>query len=48
MRNLDRSHIELTEPQLLIIKNKVKSWSTKDQIIDIIRYRHSRLANKAV
>ena len=48
MRNLDRSGVELTESQLLIIKNKIKSWSTKDQIIDIMRYRYGRLEDKAV
>ena len=48
MRNLDRSHIELTESQLLIIKNKIKSWSTKDQIIDIMRYLYGRLEDKAL
>ena len=48
MTNLDRSRIELTESQLLIIKNKIKSWSTKDQIIDIMRYRYGRLEDKAV
>ena len=48
MRNLDRSRIELTESQLLIIKNKIKSWSTKDQIVDIMRYRYGRLEDKAV
>ena len=47
MRNLDRSGVELTESQLLIIKNKIKSWSTKDQIIDIMRYRYGRLKDKA-
>ena len=47
MINHDRSRIELTESQLLIIKNKIKSWSTKDQIIDIMRYRYGRLEDKA-
>ncbi|AIQ96198.1 hypothetical protein [Prochlorococcus sp. MIT 0801] len=47
MRNLDRSRIELTESELLIIKNKIQSWSTKDQIIDIMRYRYGRLEDKA-
>ena len=47
MRNLDRSGVELTESQLLIIKNKIKRWSTKDQIIDIMRYRYGRLKDKA-
>ena len=48
MRNLDRSRIELNESQLLIIKNKIQSWSTKDQIIDIMRFRYGRLEDKAV
>ena len=47
MKNLDRSRIELTESQLLIIKNKIKNWNTKDQIIDIMRYRYGRLEDKA-
>jgi hypothetical protein len=47
MRNLDRSRFELTESQLLIIKNKIKSWSTKEQIIDIMRCRYGRLEDKA-
>lgn len=46
--DLDRSRIELTESQLLIVKNKIQSWSTKDQIIDIMRYRCGRLKDKAV
>ena len=48
MRNLDRSGVELTESQLLIIKNRIKSWPTKDQIIDIMIYRYGRLEDKAV
>ena len=48
MRNLDRSHIELNESQLLIIKNKIESWSTKDQKIDTMRYPYGRLEDKAV
>ena len=48
MRNLDRSLIELTKSQLLIIKNKIQSWGKKDQIIDIMRCRDDRLEDKAV
>ena len=48
MRNLDRSRIELTESQLLVIKHKIKIWGTKVQIIDIMRYRYGRLEDKAV
>ena len=47
MRNLDRSRIELTESQLLAVKDRIKSWSTKDQVIDIMRYRYGRLEDKA-
>ena len=46
MTNLDRSRIELTESQLLTIEDKIKSWSTKDQVIDIMRYRYGRLEDK--
>ena len=47
MRNLDRSRVELTELQLLTIKNKIKRWSTKDQVIDIMRCRYGRLEDQA-
>ena len=46
MTNLDRSRIELTESQLLTIRDKIKSWSTKDQVIDIMRYRYGRLEDQ--
>ena len=47
MINLERSRIELTESQLLTIKDRIKSWSTKDQVIDIMRYRYGRLEDQA-
>ena len=47
MINLDRSRIELTESQLLTIKDSIKSWSTKDQVIEIMRYRYGRLEDQA-
>ena len=47
MINLDRSRIELTESQLLTIKDRIKSWSTKDQVIEIMRYRYGRLEDPA-
>ena len=46
MTNLDRSRIELTESQLLSIKDKIQNWSTKDQVIDIMRCRYGRLEDK--
>ena len=47
MRNLDRSRVELTELQLLTIKNKIKRWSTKDQVIGIMRYQYGRWKDEA-
>ena len=47
MINLNRSRIELTESQLLTIKDRIKSWSTKDQVIEIMRYRYGRLEDQA-
>jgi len=47
MINLDRSRIELTESQLLTIKDRINSWSTKDQVIEIMRYRYGRLEDQA-
>ena len=47
MINLDRSRIELTESQLLTIKDRIKSWNTKDQVIEIMRYRYGRLEDQA-
>ena len=46
MIHLDRSRIELTESQLLNIKDRIKTWSTKDQVIDIMRYRYGRLEDQ--
>ena len=47
MTNLEKGRLELTESQLLTIKDKIKSWNTKDQVIDIMRYRYGRLEDKA-
>ena len=47
MKNLEKARLELTESQLLSIKDRIKSWSTKDQVIDIMRYRYGRLEDKA-
>ena len=43
MTNLEKRRLELTESQLLTIKNRIKGWSTKDQVIDIMRCRYGRL-----
>ena len=47
MTNLGKARFELTEAQLLTIKDRIKNWSTKDQVIDIIRYRYVRLEDQA-
>ena len=47
MTNLDKARLELTESELLTIKKRIKSWSTKDQVIDIMRCRYGRLKDQA-
>ena len=46
MSNLERARLELTESELLTIKDRIKSWSTKDQVIDIMRFRYGRLKDQ--
>ena len=46
MKNLTKAHPELTELQLLAIKDQIKNWSTKDQVIDMMRYRYGRLKDQ--
>ena len=46
MTNLEKARLELTELQLLTLKDRIKNWSTKDQVIDIMRYRYGRLEDK--
>ena len=48
MTNLEKARLELTESQLLSIKDRIKSWRTKDQVIDMMRYRYGRLEDQAV
>ena len=47
MTNLRKAHLELTEAQLLNIGNRIRTWNTKKQVINIMRYRYGRLDNKA-
>ena len=47
MTNPEKARLELTESQLLIIKDRIKTWNTKDQVIDIMRYRYGRLQDQA-
>ena len=47
MKNVKQSRLELTESQLLTIKDRIKNWRTKDQVIDMMRCRYGRLKNQA-
>ena len=47
MTNLEKARLELTESQLLTIKDRIKTWSTKDQVINLMRYRYGRLDDQA-
>ena len=47
MTHLEKARIELTELQLLTIKDRIKNWSTKDKVIDIMRFRYGRLEDQA-
>ena len=48
MTNLEKARLELTESQLLSIKNRIKNWRTKDQVIYIMKNRYGRLDNQAL
>ena len=47
MKNVTKSRLELTESQLLTIKDRIKNWRTKDQVIEMMRCRYGRLENQA-
>tara|TARA_Y100001968_G_scaffold308624_1_gene327630 strand:+ start:824 stop:970 length:147 start_codon:yes stop_codon:yes gene_type:complete len=47
MNNQGKTRFELTESELLNIKDRIKTWRTKDQVIDMMRYRYGQLENKA-
>ena len=47
MTNSGKARLELTESQLLTIKDRIKSWTTKDKVIDIMRYRYGRVEDQA-
>ena len=46
MTNLEKAPLQLTESQLLSIKDRIKRWNTKDQVIDIMRYRYGQLEDQ--
>ena len=47
MKNVKKSRLEQTESQVLTIKDRIKNWRTKDQVIDMMRCRYGRLKNQA-
>ena len=47
MTNSGKATLELTESQLLSIKNRIKTWSTKEKVIEIMRYRFGQVENHA-
>ena len=47
MINLDQKRLELTESQLLTIKDRIKNWRTKDEVINMMRYRYGLNENQA-
>ncbi len=48
MTNLERARLELNESQLLTIKNQIKRWRTRDQVINMMRSRYSRPVDQSV
>ncbi len=47
MTHLEKARLELTESQLLSIKERIKDWNTKDQIINLMRYRYTRFEDQS-
>ena len=47
MTNLEKAQLELTESQLLTIKDRIKNWRTKDEGIDMMRYGYVQHENQA-
>ena len=47
MTNLEKARLELTESQLITIKDRIENWRTKDQVIDMMRYRYGQLEDQA-
>ena len=47
MKNVKKSRLEQTESQVLTIKDRIKNWRTKDQVIDMMRYRYGQIEDQA-
>ena len=46
MKNLGKARLKLTESELLTIKDRIKSWNTKEQVIDLMRCKYGRLEDQ--
>ena len=46
MTILEKARLELTESQLLTIKDRIKNWRTKDQVIYMMSNRYGRLEDQ--
>ena len=47
MTNIEKARLELTESQLLSIEDRIKTWSTKDKVIDLMRFRYGPINDQA-
>ncbi len=43
---MKKARLEFTETQLLTIKDRIKNWRTKDQVIDIMRYQYGQIQDQ--
>ncbi len=43
---MKKARLEFTETQLLSIKDRIKNWRTKDQVIDIMRYQYGQIQDQ--
>ncbi len=46
MKNFRKARPEHTESQLLTIKDRIKTWNSKEKVIDIMRYRYGRIEDQ--
>ena len=42
-----KARLEFTETQLLTIKDRIKNWKTKDQVIEMMRYQYGQIKDQA-
>ena len=47
MTKLEKTSLKLNESQLLTIKDRIKGWSTKDKVIELMRWRYGQMEDQA-